>query len=520
MKASDSLTYNTIILTTAGLINRILGFGFRIIIVRLLGPEIVGLYEQVFSAFTVVLVLSTAGLPTGIAKIVAQETALGHSRRAWHSFLVATVLVSVSSLLLTVPCIMFNRLLTQVFADSRVSLALLIACIAVPVVAASSCVRALFQGLNNMIVPVLAQISEQVLRIIVSLYLALQLGVLGPSLAAAGLAIGLLIGEASGLVLMLLLGHGEIAKLYRTAKPTLNSSSHGVVGQLLSFAAPVGLVKIIASILLLAQSIIIPWRLQACGLSGAESIQLFGQLSGAALVLINLPSVLTFAMSTALLSGISKTAASGRSTLLRARITEAVRLTMIIGLPVAAFLFFAADPLCDVVFRLPQAGTLLQLLAPAAPFFYLEHVTGAILEGLGAVRPVLANRLAGYGITLIGLYTLTSLPGLGIHGSAVSISMGWLVIALLDLTILHQMDHAPNWHLLAIKPLIATFGTATAIYAARQLLSPATVDLFLFLAITSVAAITIYCGILVLLGELTWDDLRRIPGLNHLPIPR
>lgn len=520
MKASDSLAYNTIILTAAGLINRVLGFGFRIVIVRLLGPETVGLYELVFSAFTLVLVLSTAGLPTAIAKIVAQETAMGHWRRAWYSFIVSTLLVVMSSLLFAIPCVMYNQFLSKVFADSRVSLTLFVACIAVPVVATSSCLRAFFQGLNNMAIPVLAQVGEQFVRIAISLYLAFQLQAFGPNLTAASLATGLLIGEAFGLILMLLLGYGEIQRLYRTAKVDLNTSIRGLISQLLSFAAPVGLVKIIASILLLAQSIIIPWRLQACGFSSRESIQIFGQLSGAALVLINLPSVLTFAMSTALLSGISKTAALGRPSLLRTRITEAIRLTMIMAFPIATVLVLVAQPICQLMFQLPQAGSLLRLLAPAAPFLYLEHVTGAILQGLGTVRPVVTNRLVGYGTTIIGIYVLTSLPTLGVYGSAISISMGWLVTSLLDLTTLYQMDKNFIWPQLAIKPLIATLIMAAAIGALYVLLSRSGIDLIpSLILITSVAIIT-YCGTLILLGEITWADLQRIPGMNHLPIPR
>lgn len=69
----QSFLQGALILMIAGLINRILGFILRIIIVRILGDEGLGLFQRIFPLFMTLLLLSTSGFPVAIAKLIPEK---------------------------------------------------------------------------------------------------------------------------------------------------------------------------------------------------------------------------------------------------------------------------------------------------------------------------------------------------------------------------------------------------------------------------------------------------------------
>jgi len=62
-----------LILSTAGIIVKILGALYKIPLVRLIGDEGMGLYAMVYPIFSTLLVLSTAGIPIAISIMVAEK---------------------------------------------------------------------------------------------------------------------------------------------------------------------------------------------------------------------------------------------------------------------------------------------------------------------------------------------------------------------------------------------------------------------------------------------------------------
>lgn len=88
------------ILLIAGLINRFLGFGYQIAIIRLIGPEGVGLFNIVFPVYIMMLVLASAGIPLAIAKLVAEEVANNNIPGAYRIFKLSLFILLITSLFL------------------------------------------------------------------------------------------------------------------------------------------------------------------------------------------------------------------------------------------------------------------------------------------------------------------------------------------------------------------------------------------------------------------------------------
>ena len=82
------------ILAAAGFISKLLGALYRIPLARLLGGEGMGLYQMAYPIYTVVLSLSTAGIPVAISILVAERLALGDVGGAKRIFRVALFLMA------------------------------------------------------------------------------------------------------------------------------------------------------------------------------------------------------------------------------------------------------------------------------------------------------------------------------------------------------------------------------------------------------------------------------------------
>src|SRR6056297_2555857 len=77
------------ILTAAGLAARVMGFGYRVILTRIIGAEGMGLYQMAYPIYTILLVVSRSGIPVALAKLIADKIASEKKKEAYKIFIVA-----------------------------------------------------------------------------------------------------------------------------------------------------------------------------------------------------------------------------------------------------------------------------------------------------------------------------------------------------------------------------------------------------------------------------------------------
>ena len=96
-RKKHSLIKGTLILTSAGLVSRVLGFFFRIFLSHTFGEEQVGLYQLIFPFYALCLSLSTSGLETAISRSVSRFHSLGRTQDGkliFQTGLILSVLIS------------------------------------------------------------------------------------------------------------------------------------------------------------------------------------------------------------------------------------------------------------------------------------------------------------------------------------------------------------------------------------------------------------------------------------------
>jgi stage V sporulation protein B len=168
----------------------------------------------------------------------------------------------------------------------------------------------------------------------------------------------------------------------------------------------------------------------------AEATSLYGQLSGMAGSIINLPTIVTIALSASLVPAVSSLVKKRKIEVLAGLTSAALKLNLIITLPATIGLMILAEPISGLLFALPEAGEPLAWLAGGIIFAGLYHVSTGILQGLGqTLLPVIAL-LTGSGVKVMITYYLTPLPQWGIKGAALATVLGFMVAAFINLLFL------------------------------------------------------------------------------------
>jgi len=368
----QSFVYGALILLSASFINRIIGFVYQMIIIRLIKPEGIGLFNMVYPMYVLVLVLATMGIPVAIAKLVAEEMAKNNAQGAHRIFKICLFFLIISSILFTVLLVLGSPILTKyVFPNPKVYYLFLCLIPGIILVSVCSAFRGYFQGLQQMIPTAVTQTLEQIVRVVVGLTIAYLFLPRGVEYAAIGVSLGVVTGEFVGCLTMIYIYLSRKKPLTsgpRTAPEPLYRTCSRIFG----LGIPVTLSRFISTILMSVDAILIPQRLQAAGLFLNETTSVYGLLAGVAETLLFTPTMITVALATALVPAISDALALNNQQLVQSRTSKALRITIGAGLPCAVIFLLLPREMCGILFGYADAGAILGTLAIGGPFLYFQ----------------------------------------------------------------------------------------------------------------------------------------------------
>lgn len=507
-----TFVYGAAILFAANFLNRILGFIYQYLIMTHIGGEAYGLFNMVFPVYMMALVLTTAGIPLAVSKMVSEAISLNRPARAQKIFRLALFFLTISGGIVSLSLYLLSPLLAhRLFPDPRVLTVFLICTPAIFIVSVSSAFRGYFQGMQNMFPTALSQICEQIVRVFVGFYSALALLPRGVEWAAAGLALGMLSGEVMGL---LVISSQYWLKKIKLPQPEPQTHSVQMLKELFILSSPVTAGRLLSTGLSSLDAMLIPQRLQIAGYTAREATTLFGQLGGAAFTLLTFPSVFTFALATSLVPAISEASARKQYQVVKARSSEAIRLTILIGIPCLIVLFYFATPL-TAFFKSQNLAPILRILALGGIFSYLQQTTTGILQGLGKVYLPVLNSILSAVLRIPVLYVLTAQPSWGLNGTAVAYVLGFFIVALLNLIALVRYTGMPiDLQRFVLQPLSAGIGMMIVF----RLFSTFVESQSWVILIQITLGLAIYFLMLIFNGGITFTDLRRLPWLGkYLP---
>ena len=164
---------SAIILTSANIITRVLGFFYRIYMSKTIGAEGMGLYQIITPLYLLIWAISSSGLSTTMSKLTAQEKAKGQQGNA-EKILTISLIISVAiALCLSISVHNFAEEISQyIIKDKRTTLSLKWLSPCFPFMAAGSVIRGYFLGMQEAKVPAISQVIEQIVRMLAVYVLA------------------------------------------------------------------------------------------------------------------------------------------------------------------------------------------------------------------------------------------------------------------------------------------------------------------------------------------------------------
>lgn len=443
-----ALLTGTLLLTSAGLITRVLGFFYRIFLSRTIGAEGLGIFNVVHPVFGICFALCAGSIQTAISQSVAANAKKGRS--IFRSGLVISVAVSV---FLCMGIIHFKDFLAiNILMEPRCASLLVFIAAAVPCSAIHACINGYYYGMHRPHIPAFAQVIEQTIRIGAVFLIADIMVQSGIEITVKLAVIGLLIGELASSVYTITAYQFFPPKMPEGLTQAAFSFQDTAPG-LMKLALPLMGNRMILNILASAEAILIPSRLQMSGLSDSAAFSVYGVLTGMALPFILFPSTVFNSLAVLLLPTVAQAQSEGNSDQIGSTISMSLRYCLYVGiLCIGIFTLFGND-LGVSVFKDNTAGTYMMILAWLCPFLYLVTTMGSILNGLGRTTITLVHHVIAMVIRLA--FVLFGIPRFGILAYLVGALASQLLLSLLHIfSLKKKVDFIWNAWDMIVKPAV------------------------------------------------------------------
>ena len=489
------------ILALAVAVTKLLGALYKIPLGNLLDREGMAHFYAAYNIYSLLLVLSTAGLPVALSRMVARAAAqrrFGAARRCLRTGL---ALLGVMGLACSAVMCLLPDTLAAALHDGDAASALRALGPAVLLVCLSAALRGYTQGLGDMVPTAAGQVAESTGKLTVGLALCLYLlhrGA-GAPLCAAGAIGGVTAGAGLGLlVTALLLPRRASLPPVRDVPP----ARRDIARQLLRDGVPITVGAAGMSLITLLDQTLVTGTLQnTLHYSAAETAALYGEYTFG-MTLFALPPSFIYPLSVSLMPAVSAALTRGDRTAAGKAAGAAMKLTVLTALPAGVGLSVLAEPI-------------LLLLYPAVPDTARAAAYHLSFLGLACVFvclmvPVLAL-LCGGVLKVVTNYLMVGDPATGIRGAAVSTLYCYALIVLIDLiAIARLVPERPGYIRLFARPVLVTAVMALAARSGYGLFCRVLPERWAVLPAIAVAA-AVY-GILALaVGAVTRTDVVTLP---------
>jgi stage V sporulation protein B len=371
------------------------------------------------------------------------------------------------------------------------------------------------------------QVVEQLFRVIAGLSLAFAFVPAGVEFAAAGATFGATAGAAAALAagviiyvrLMKKSGYAGTILASRNvneAEGKLPQPVGSVSRDLAVIAVPIIIGATIMPIMQNIDLLIVTRRLAETGFDPSQVRSLYGQLSGMAGPLINLPQVVTQGIAVSLVPTVAAAFKTGDGEFLRRNVTLSVKTTMLVALPCTVGLAVLAEPIMRLLYfaRIDEAVSAapsLFILAFGVVFLASVQTLTGILQGVERQVIPVRNLFIGAACKAAITYALTGIPSVNIKGAAIGTVCTYAVAAVLNLIAVRKYTGARVNAAEAFgRPLICSLVTGAAAFAVHAALSALTSGSVATLAAV-LAACIVYLVMIFATRSVTETELRMFP---------
>lgn len=469
------------ILGIAGLLVQVMGAIFRIPLGNIIGDEGMGYYQTAYPIYVFLLVFSTNGAPAAISKMTSERVALGKHSEAYRVFKLSFILMSIIGIFASSVFFFGAESIVKLLKNPGAYYAMISIAPALLFVPIMAVFRGYFQGLQQMEPTAVSQLVEQAVRVAIGLALAIIMVPIGIEYAAAGATIGTSIGPIAGVIILVIIFYLKKGKLIKSFDDEAERESPGkIIGTLTAIAIPITIGVSILPIMNIVDVAIVMRRLQDIGYSLNEANALYGQLTGMAGPIINIPMALALSIALSMVPAIAAANSVNDKESLNSNIRLGLRTAMIIGVPCTFGLMALAEPIMLLLYPMQaesasSAAPSLFILAIGIIFLAIAQTMAGILQGLG--KPYVAVITLGIGVVVkcIATYILAGIPSLNVQGAAIGSTVAFGLIGILNfIYVIKYTGTRFDIKLSIVKPILSgimmCFSVLVIFYACKPII--------------------------------------------------
>lgn len=366
------------------------------------GDEGNAIYSSGFYIYSLLLTLSSVGVPNAISKLVSERIAVGDNKGANRIFKVAFFVFGILGFIGTMILFLGAHYISNVILKiPEAEMTLVALSPSIFFVALICVIRGYFNGNGTLKVTANSQTLEQIFKTVFTILLVelvvICMGI-NTKIMAAGANLATTVATIGSFIyLFIFYKNNRTLNINASNVITKKESIISIVKKILYVAAPISLSAILSSINKNIDSTTVVRGLSKF-MSEVEAKIQYGILSGKVDTLTSLPLSFNIAFATALVPAISFARAKNDMSTANKRVGFSILVTILIGLPCSAGMFVFAEQILKLLFPAQSAGALLlQISSIAIIFTVLAQTINGALQGLGKVMvPAFAFTVRSY----------------------------------------------------------------------------------------------------------------------------
>ena len=512
----QSFLHGAALLAAATAIVKIIGAFYKIPLNAIIGEQGFSYFYTAYEIYSVLLLISTAGLPVAVSRLISQANSLGHYNQVRQVYRTARniflVLGLISSLLMTLFCRQLANFMEQPdawFAIGCLGPCALLVCLL-------SAYRGFFQGQGNMIPTSVSEVLEAFFKLVIGVATAIVLLKVTRDVSfAAG---GAILRVTCSCLISAFYLSSKFHKAYSVLPVTREKPrpTASTAKALLSIAVPITIGSAGLQLLSVLEAKLYMGQLLALGNTQEQADTMKG-IYNMTQTIFNMPCAFIPAITMSIIPAITSHITLMNDKAVCATEESAARITGLISMPCAVGLFILGEPVTALIGgyegeKLVLAGQLMALMGVGVFFYSIVQLTNAVMQAHGhASIPVVNMLLAGV-MRLIIVYLLTGNPSIQLLGAPIGAALCYLCIGILNLIAMRKViPQKPAITKNLLRPLIPSVVMGIAALAVWLGLKQATDSRLFLCAIPVMVGVAIYAFLAIKLKAITKEDCLLLP---------
>ena len=458
-----------VFLTVFSVLSQMLGFTYRVGLSRMVGAEVMGLYQLVMPVYSVLMSITAVGLTAAVSNLSSRYLALGNSRAVAQTmkscvrvFLVGMVPVCAVTVLL------YDPISVYLLGDARTQLGLVLLLPCVALTGIENFHKHFFYGSGRVRPPAVVELLEQFIRAGAVLGLLVLFLPQNPERTVGLIVTGMIVCEIFSSITLVLLYRRRMSRLGMTGGGERRGHLYR---RMAAIALPVGGTALLGNLMGAVNAALIPQRLVAGGVEPGEAMSAFGILCGMTMPMLSLPTIFLGPLTLVMVPRIARNCALGRMDQVQGGVRRCIRVVALVILPCMALITVVGQDLGLLLFGETQAGAYMVPLAFATACGCFQSVLSGALNATDRQGTAATIALICDVVQLVLTVLLMGRPGVGMDGFVAGVVVssvlglalcGWMVCRSIKLA-------APVWQLVGLPALGALLSWQTSLLLFRCL---------------------------------------------------